>query len=120
MARIYLHRRIRVIWEGRPFSELKDFGIQIGSGIRTAGGDPIVSNQSTFIYNDSQPDAVIGYGKIGIPEFTSARIWLGAGPIPVEGNDGNLYELSMSKRSRLLAERQEAVVLVTWRLTGVA
>ena len=120
MALIHLRRHIRVIWEGRPFSELEGFSVQIGSGIRVAGGDPVHSFSNTFIYSDVQPDVIIGYEKIGIPEFKSGRIWIGAGPIPVEGKDGNTYELRMSKRSRILAESQEAVVLVKWRLSGVS
>lgn len=120
MALIYLNRRVRVIWEGRPFASLKGFTIEVAGGIRTMGGDPLIKNASTFMYNDQPPDLPIGFGKIGIPEFKSGRIWVGAGPIQVDGLDDKSYEVWMIKRSKMLAEREEAVLLVNWHVTAVS
>ncbi len=116
MALTYLNRTVRFVWEHRPFESLEVDSINVQAGIRSPGGDPIIQTASTWMMTDQPPDIPIGFGRIGIPESKSGRIWLGAGPWVVKGKDGRDYSVWMSKRGRILDWQQEAVLLVEWHV----
>ena len=115
MALITFNRRVRFIWEGRPFISLKDFSINVWAKIRSNGGDPNMAFSSTIIY-ERWPDVQLGMGEIGIEEHKSGRIFAGAGPWVVEGKDGRDYKVSFFERGLMLAEEEEAVLLVEWHV----
>ena len=91
MDLIYLRRSCRVIWTGSPFASLEGFSIQIATALNAgAGGSPVLSPSSQWMYEDQIPDLAIGYGDVGIVEHSKGNIWAGAGPITTKGHDGRI------------------------------
>ena len=118
MALTYLNRNIRVIWTTSPvdpFDGLKPFTITLSALLRSGtGGDPATKLGSVDMYDDSQPDQSIDFGNVGIEENGQGTVWVGAGPLTVEGEDGNDYIVSCSSFNNImLAEEEEIVIEVT-------
>lgn len=122
MSLTYLRRRCRVIWIGDPFVSLEQFHIQVATLLNAGqNGDPVMNHGNQFMYDDSHPDLVIGYGKVGIEEFDDGNIMAGAGPITVEGKDGLKYKVWFSSMNNpMLAEEDEITILARWHVTTVA
>lgn len=121
MSLIYLNRRIRLVWEGDPFASLHgEFGftIQVATSLRVSPtSSPILSN--TWMYDDAVPDLMIGYGNVGIEEFTDGNVVAGAGPITVPGKGGGYQVWFRSHNNGMLAEQDEITVVAQWRVTAV-
>ena len=119
MALIYLRRRCRVIWEGKPFESLKRFSIQVSTLLNAPGGDPIMSFGSQYMHDDQIPDLAIGYGTVGIEEFSDGNIMAGAGPITVEGQDSRNYKVWFQAiNNPILAEQEEITILAKWHVAA--
>ena len=121
MELIYLRRRCRVIWTGTPFASLEGFSIQIATALNAgAGGSPVLSPSSQWMYDDQDPDLAIGYGTVGIVEHSKGNIWAGAGPITTKGHDGRDYQVwFLSDKNRMLAEEETINILAEWHVTAV-
>lgn len=121
MSLIYLNRRIRLVWTGDPFASLHETGftIQVATYLKPSPtSSPIHANQ--YMYDDQIPDLMIGYGNVGIEEFTDGNVVAGAGPITVPGKDGGSYQVWFQSRNNgILAEEDEITVVAQWRVTAV-
>jgi hypothetical protein len=119
MSLIYLNRRIRLVWTGDPFASLDGFTIQVATALKPSPtSSPIHANQ--YMYDDQVPDLAIGYGNVGIEEFTDGNVVAGAGPITVAGKDGRSYQVWFASHNNgMLAEDPEITVVAQWRVTAV-
>ena len=124
MSLIYLNRRIRLVWTGDPFASLHlpdapGFTIHVATSLKPSPtSSPILENQ--YMYDDSVPDLMIGYGNVGIEEFTDGNVVAGAGPITVPGKDGGSYQVWFASHNNgILAEQDEITVIAQWRVTAV-
>ena len=114
-----IERSVRLIWTGSPFSGLKNF---THNGVLkltdNTNGNPVAKGWAVNIQQNTVPDVIQDVGFIDIPQNQSANWSFLFGPIELEGEDNNYYEVWCATVDEvMLSEEEEIVIELNWHVT---